>query len=185
MTINMEQLEQELQQSIRDKEALKRQLIERDGLKCQFPGCNLPFDPNPNDRHSISIDHIYPQVRARADGWTEEEIWDLSNLQLMGRNCNAKKSDLLYDDDGNLPINERIKSVKLPRPEECVYCNNGRALYPGQTCDICGSLPQPINWPATLQKRPKDCDHSTFFCWLCTIDTPELRVPAIQRIAFG
>lgn len=175
----------DVQKAIADKEALKLQLIERDGLKCQYPGCDLPFDPNPNDRHSISIDHIYPQVRAKADGWTYEEIWDLSNLQLMGRNCNAKKSDLLYDEDGNLPVSSRTRAVKAQRPENCDFCANGRLLLPGEECPECFSGPQPTRWPSSLQKTPKECDHSTYHCWFCVVEAPDLRIPAIQRIAFG
>lgn len=160
-------------------------LIERDGLKCQYPGCKQKFDPNPDDKHAISIDHIFPQVKAVEAQWTYEQIWDLENLQLMGRSCNARKSDLLYDEEGNLPNRGRDRPVRVPRPEPCDFCYNGRLLYPGEECDECYRGPQPSNWPATLQKTPKECDHSTFHCWFCTVDSPELRVPAIQRIAFG
>ena len=160
-------------------------LIERDGEKCQYPGCDAPFDPDPESRYGRSIDHIYPQVRAKADGWTYERIWDLDNLQLMHRVCNARKSDLTYDENGNLPSRGRTKSIKTQRPENCDFCANGRLLYPGENCPECLGGPQPSRWPATLQKRPKECDHSTYHCWFCVVEAPDLRIPAIQRIAFG
>jgi hypothetical protein len=168
-----------------DREQTIAALIDRDGYKCQYPGCRLPFDPDPESRYGRSLDHIYPQVKAKADGWTFEQIWSLDNLQLMHRICNSRKSDLTYDENGNLPLLGRQKTARVPRPEWCALCENGRALYPGEECPECFSGPQPTNWPATLQRSPKDCDHSTYHCWFCTVDTPEIRIPAIQRIAFG
>jgi hypothetical protein len=167
-----------------DRDAAIEALIERDGYKCQFPGCRLPFDPDPESRYGRSLDHIYPQVRAKADGWTFEQIWGLDNLQLMHRVCNSRKSDLTYDEDGNLPISNRTRAVKGPRPEFCLLCENGRALYPGEECPECFSGPQPAAWPAVLQKTPKQCDHSTYHCWLCVIGHVP-RKAAIERIAFG
>jgi hypothetical protein len=173
-----------------DKEATILELIERDGYTCRYPidvgvFCDKPFDDGEDGRHSVTIDHIYPQARAKADGWTFEQIWDLSNLQLMGKICNAKKSDLLYNEDGTLPSRGRVRTIKLPRPENCDLCLNGRLLFPDEFCELCGSDAQPKAFPTSLQKTPKECDHSTYHCWMCVIDDPSLRVPAIQRIAFG
>lgn len=167
-----------------DRKSAIEFLIERDGFKCQYPGCTAAFSPDPDDRYGLSLDHIYPQVKAKSDGWTYEEIWDLGNLQLMHRVCNARKSDLTYDEDGNLPNRGgRTKSVKMPRPEACGYCDNGRALYPGQTCDICYSGPQPARWPATMQRKPKECDHKVYHCWLCVVGHVP-RIPASASV-FG
>jgi len=170
-----------------DKEGTLLELMERDGYKCQFPGCTLPFDLDSNDKHSISLDHIYPQVRAKEDGWTYEEINALSNLQLMGRSCNAKKGDLVYNADGTLPYNPVIRSVKLPRPEECGDCMNGRLLLEGEVCEYCGSDPQPRRFPKYAQKKPKDCSHGWTnpmdHCWMCVVGHIE-RAPA-SRTVFG
>jgi len=167
-----------------DRQLAIAALIERDGNKCQYPGCRLPFDENPDSRYGLSLDHIYPQVKANADGWTYEEIWALDNLQLMHRVCNARKSDLTYDENGELPKRGRVRSAKLPRPEWCEMCDSGRLLYPGEFCPECESGPQPAAWPAVLQKAPKECDHSTYHCWMCVIGHVP-RISAIERIAFG
>lgn len=173
-----------------DKEATILELIERDGYRCMYPVsatefCDKPFDTDENGRHSVTIDHIYPQARAKVDGWSFEEIWDLTNLQLMGKICNAKKSDLIYNEDGTLPSRGRERTIKLPRPENCDLCLNGRLLFPDEVCELCGSDAQPKAWPTSLQREPKKCDHSTYHCWMCLVHEPSLRVPAIQRIAFG
>lgn len=173
-----------------DKTRTIEELIERDGLQCMYPVsatklCDKPFDEEEDGRHSITIDHKYPQARAKAEGWSFEEIWDLTNLQLMGKLCNAKKSDLLYNEDGTLPVRGRVKAIKMPRPERCDLCMNGRLLMPDEICPVCESDAQPKSWPRSLQREPKECDHSTYHCWLCLVHEPELRVPAIQRIAFG
>jgi hypothetical protein len=166
-----------------DRKSAIEALIERDGFVCQYPGCTAAFNPNPDDRYGLSLDHIYPQVRATRDGWTYEEIWDLGNLQLMHRVCNARKSDLIYDENGELPQRGRPRSVKVARPDPCGYCDNGRALYPGQYCDICFSGPQPAAWPATMQRKPKECDHEVYHCWLCVVGHVT-RIPASADV-FG
>lgn len=172
-----------------DKDATILELIERDGYKCMYPidvgvYCDKPFDEEEDGRHSITIDHIYPQAKCKADGWTFEQTWDLSNLQLMGKICNAKKSDLLYLEDGTLPSRGRARTIKTPRPELCELCQNGRLLIMDEICEWCGSEAQPKSFPKYLQKEPKECDHSTYHCWMCVVGHVE-RVPAIQRIAFG
>jgi hypothetical protein len=173
-----------------DKATTIQELIDRDGLRCMYPVsvdklCDKPFDDEEDAKHGITIDHIYPQARCKAEGWSFEEIWDLSNLQLMGKLCNAKKSDLLYRDDGTLESRGRTKAIKLPRPETCDLCMNGRLLMPDEYCPMCYSEAQPKTWPRSLQREPKQCDHSTYHCWVCLVHQPELRVPAIQRLAFG
>lgn len=173
-----------------DKARTIEELTERDGYRCMYPidigkFCDRPFDTEEDGRHSVTIDHIYPQAKAKADGWTFEQIWDLSNLQLMGKLCNAKKSDLLYLEDGTLESRGRTKATKMPRPENCDLCMNGRLLLPDEICELCYSEAQPKSWPRSLQREPKQCDHSTYHCWVCLVHDPSLRVPAIQRIAFG
>ena len=169
------------------REEIVDALIERDGLRCTYPDCNEPFDPEMDRRHSITIDHIYPQSKARADGWTYEEIWNIDNLQLQGKICNAKKSDRVYDEKGMLPHRGRVRVTKGPRPAYCELCDSGRLLYPGETCPECNSGPQPSTFPSTLQKTPKECSHGwvnpTDHCWMCVVGHVD-RCPAAVS-AFG
>src|SRR5687767_3100328 len=76
----------------------------RDGATCQYPGCHESLDfsvvEGPNE---VTIDHWIPQYYGKANGWTIEEIWDLSNLKLMHKKCNAKKGDRIPNEDGTLP----------------------------------------------------------------------------------
>lgn len=158
-------------------------LKDRDGDRCMFPGCARALD-DPRDINTI--DHIYPQVLAKAAGWTRAQIDDLSNLQLMHKTCNAIKGHQLPDKDGKFKVSVREpKVVKGPRPELCELCFSGRLLMLDETCPDCGIGPQPARWPGSLQRKPKECDHSTYHCWICVVDQPNLRVPAMQRIITG
>lgn len=140
-------------------------LTKRDGYRCTYPGCALPFD---DDKHAVTIDHKFPQSKARAAGWTEEQINDLSNLQLQGKRCNAKKGDLVYLPDGTLPERRGDKAVpKAQRPELCDTCYSGRILFPGEFCPDCNGTAQPASMPRVLQRPPRECDHAKFICWAC------------------
>src|SRR6202008_3051293 len=76
-------------------------LIARDGIICQYPGCDEELDFSITEgKREPTIDHIYPQSKAYEDGWTYDQVWDLSNLALMSKACNAKKGDLVYLSDG-------------------------------------------------------------------------------------
>lgn len=150
------------------------EILRRDGDGCQYPGCELPFVEGTN--HERTIDHVVPQSWAKQQGWTYEQIWAVSNLQLMGRKCNALKSDRLPNDDGTLPAlpsDGRIKAGdKSARPIACETCGEGRMLLDGETCDVCGSGPQPQKTPRMYQKSPKECSHGfgdepREHCWLC------------------
>lgn len=158
-------------------------LKKRDGDQCMFPGCDRPLD-DPKDINTI--DHVYPQFLAKQEGWTREQVDDVSNLQLMHKTCNTIKGHQLPDENGEfIVVRREPKPIKGPRPEICELCLSGRILLIGETCPVCESGPQPARWPGSLQRRPKDCDHSTFHCFMCVAYEPELRVKAIQRIAFG
>lgn len=159
-------------------------LVERDGYACTYPGCSVDFSPIPDHKWSITIDHIYPQAKAREVGWSNDEINSLENLQLMHKACNAKKSDLTYNEDGTLPVRGKVKTPKSERPMTCELCESGRLLLFNEICELCGSGPQPAAFPKYLQKEPKECDHSNYHCWLCVTGLVD-RVPAVQRIAFG
>ena len=170
-----------------DRAAAIEYLKERDGEKCQFPDCKLPFD---SGKHALTIDHIYPQSKAREDGWTFEKIWSYENLQLMGKSCNARKGNLLYDENGNLPLTERrVRVDKSQRRPPCGLCEDGRLLFENEICGLCGSLPGPPGFPKYLQRTPKECEHGwgvnpEEFCWLCNLGFVE-RKPASQIIVDG
>lgn len=159
-------------------------LRKRDGYVCMFPGCDEALSES--GKHMVTVDHIYPQFLAKADGWTYAQINDLSNLQLMGKTCNARKGHLLPDANGNYDVKPvEIKIPKADRPAICDTCYSGRILLLGEECYDCGSGPQPARWPTSLQKRPKDCDHSTFHCFMCVAYEPDLRVSATMRLIEG
>lgn len=158
-------------------------LRKRDGYVCMFPGCDEALSES--GKHMVTVDHIYPQFLAKADGWTYAQINDLSNLQLMGKTCNARKGHLLPDANGNYDVKPvEIKIPKADRPAICDTCYAGRILLPGEECYDCGSGPQPAVAPAALQRKPKECDHSTYHCWMCFLDFVP-RKEAINRLIEG
>lgn len=137
----------------------------RDGDRCMFPGCDRPLD-DPNDINTV--DHIYPQYLGALDGWTYEQINDISNLQICHKSCNTIKGHQLPDENGRFRINRRPpRPAKAPRPEVCQTCVSGRLLLPGEECPDCGGGPQPVSMPKMLQRTPKECDHAKFICWAC------------------
>ena len=178
------------QKSFVSRDELIIQLIARDGNKCSYPNCDLPFVKDTS--HERTIDHITPQAWAKEHGWTYDEIWHVSNLQLMGRKCNALKSDRLPNEDGSLPElprDTRIKAAdKSKRPIVCETCGSGRMLIVGEICDDCGSGPQPTKTPRMTQRTPKECSHGWVdpadHCWMCHLGYVERR-PAIDVIIFG
>lgn len=160
-------------------------LAERDGYHCLFPGCTTPLADE--GKWMVTLDHIYPQALARRDGWTTEQINDVTNLQLMHKSCNARKGHLVYDDEGNLPLKQREpKAVaKSERPAVCETCYSGRLLFPGEECYDCGSGPQPAATPKATQKTPKECSHSGHdHCWMCYLGFVE-RSSAFSHIVTG
>lgn len=139
-------------------------LIERDGPNCQFPGCNKPFA----DDSDITFDHWMP----RAAGGT----WDLSNLRLMHKKCNAVKGDRIPNPDGTLPPLKREVTLanrravrRGSRPEVCTVCESGRKLGPDEQCATCGSGPKPEVFPRWAKMKANECDHELFWCWSCSI----------------
>lgn len=168
-------------------------LIERDGLRCTYPDCPHPEEFKEEGRWSVSIDHTVPVSHGRANGWTEEEIWDLSNTTLMHVICNSNKSDRLYDENGVLapkpsdlrPLHQR-RADKSSRVPVCETCMSGRLLLEGEVCYDCGSGPQPSTLPRYLQVPPKECSHGWGLnpeksCWRCFLGFVERR-PAIETV---
>lgn len=160
-------------------------LTERDGYICMFPDCTEELTET--GKHMVTLDHIFPQALAKRDGWTTEQINDISNLQLMGKNCNARKGHLVPDADGNLPLKVREPRAvaKSERPAVCDTCYSGRLLFPGEECYDCGSGPQPAVAPKSTQKTPKECSHAGYdHCWMCYLGFVE-RSSALNNLVTG
>lgn len=154
------------------REDLVKQLIKRDGLICQYPGAEHALDLKATGKQEVTIDHWKPQSWARENGWTEEEIWALSNLKLMCKKHNALKSDLIPREDGTIPERpQRTKRLRRERRAErndiCDTCYSGRLLLLDETCPDCGSGPQPT-YPTAYQVRSNECPHEgPWSCWAC------------------
>ena len=162
--------------------------LERDGYVCMHPDCGKVLDFDAVGPREVTIDHHYPQSWCMAQGWTTEEIWDLSNLRLMCKACNAKKSDLVPNEDGTLPSKQASRAVlrrnRGPRPQVCQSCESGRALQPDEECATCGSGPMPYTFPRWAKLKPNECEHSgIWWCWCCASGIIE-RQPAFVQ-AFG
>ena len=57
-------------------------------------------------RWSLDRDHIYPKWKAMRDGWSEDQIEDLSNIQYLCQNCHYDKS--IEDRKGYKQSSEQI-----------------------------------------------------------------------------
>lgn len=131
-------------------------LTKRDGFFCYI--CNKDF----KSKKEVTIDHFWPL----AAGGT----WLLSNLRLACQPCNNLKGDALPNEDGTVNfVNRRERTIKLPRPEQCDNCETGRILLIGETCDVCGSGPQPALFPTAYKTKSANCDHSLYHCFACII----------------
>lgn len=152
-------------------------LVERDGSNCFHPECGKEF----KDESDITLDHWIP----RSLGGT----WDIENLRLMHKRCNAIKGDRMPNADGTLPVLHRDlnsaqrRAVKQQsRADVCMKCNNGRSLGPDEFCDSCGSIPMPFRHPQWAKLNPNDCDHEgIWWCWCCMSGIIE-RKPAILDV---
>lgn len=167
-------------------------LIERDGLVCQYPGCDRKgFDID--GAFELTIDHYMPQSKAREMGWSEDRIWHTDNLKIMHRKCNALKGDRIPNEDGSLPprpedlrpVHQR-RADKTGRVPVCETCMSGRLLLFGEECPDCGSGPQPSTLPKYLQVSPKECSHGwgknpELICWMCNLGFIKRR-PAIEDV---
>lgn len=157
-------------------------LIDRDGDECHY--CERDFR-----QRERTIDHVYPQSRAYADGWTYQQVWDLSNLVLACKPCNAKKGDQLLNEDGTIPARKTRtfryrRDKRAERAEICTSCSAGRDLGPDEVCSSCGSGPMPERFPRWAKMSATDCDHEAFWCWSCSIGiTP--RVGATEMLVMS
>lgn len=130
-----------------------------------------------------TIDHWIPLSK----GGT----WDLENLRIMHRRCNAIKSDTMPVDDytvvikTRLPASRRRVEKRNGRPIFCTLCESGRLLLIGEECGLCGSGPQPATAPRTLQTSPAQCDHDVWHCRECFVENPSLRRSSLVKIITG
>lgn len=181
-------------------------LRERDGDKCQHPDCRSMIDFDVTDGPlEPTIDHWVPQwvIRdvpegmedpwesgkipewvGRREDWDRDRIWDLPNLKMMHKKCNAKKGDLIPNEDGTLPRKPKStfrfrRQKRAGRPDLCMECNNGHDLFIGEYCASCGCDAQ--RFPRSAKVRYDECDHELSWCWVCSI-TPDMR-PATVGIA--
>lgn len=157
-------------------------LIERDGDRCRY--CDRDFS-----QRERTIDHIHPQSRAFADGWTYEQVWALTNLSLACKPCNAKKGDQLLDENGKIPKrSERTfryrRDKRAMRAEICTSCNVGRDLGPDEVCASCNSGPMPERFPRWAKMKSNECDHEAFWCWACSIGITD-RVGSTEMLILG
>ncbi len=151
-------------------------LISRDGDLCFYPDCRKSF----KTQEEMTFDHWTPQSK----GGT----WEINNLRLMHKRCNALKGDRVPDANGILPATkrepnatERRNARKGLRTEVCSLCDSGRKLGEDDVCLSCGSGPMPRTFPHWKKMRAQDCDHDLFWCWACCIGIAERR-PAILDV---
>ena len=165
----------------------------RDGDNCMHPECGRDLDfslVGTDTRMEPTIDHWMPQYWCREQGWSYEEVWDITNLRLMHKGCNAKKGGLIPNDDGTLPPRptkmwQRRAEKRSDRPDICQDCNSGRMLDLDEICSTCGSGPMPQLFPALYSVSPKDCPHEgPWNCWACVLGI-ETRTPAIVDVLDG
>lgn len=149
----------------------------RDGDTCQHPACGKALDFSIDDGPaSVTIDHWYPQHYGKSNGWTYDEIWALSNLNLQHKKCNARKGDLIPNEDGTLPEKATRKfryrrEKRAERPELCESCDNGHNLAFDEICASCGTTAQ--NYPRWAKVKYSECDHELLWCIWCSIGVVE------------
>lgn len=171
-----------------------RALRDRDGHLCFHPECRKPFKNLTADIditadnlelfEDITFDHWYP----RSLGGT----WDVENLRMMHKRCNALKGDRVPLEDGSIPgpynqlrAADRRAAKRGLRVEVCRKCNSGRDLGPDEYCDVCGSVAMPFKHPNWAKLHPNDCDHKgIWWCWAC-MSGIIMREPAIVQVLGG
>lgn len=159
-----------------NRKEIVKSLLARDGNLCKHPDCGLEL----TSKNPPTIDHWFPL----AAGGT----WDIDNLKLMHKKCNASKGDKIPLDDNTLPVVEKKPKVsramkRSDRPVVCEVCQSGRLLGPDEECDKCGSGPMPPTYPQWSKMRANDCTHEgIWWCWACISGVVD-REPA-SRIVF-
>lgn len=157
------------------RETIIELLIERDGTTCQYPDCGKELDFTQTEGPTeVTVDHWMPKWFGLENGWSWEQIWDLENLKLMEKRCNAKKGDLIPNADGTLPEKAKSKfrsrrQKRVGRPEICTACNAGRDLGRNEMCAVCQHGAAPLRFPRWAKMPSTECDHELFWCWACSI----------------
>jgi len=141
-------------------------LVQIYGDNCFY--CEKDFVDEQDHRYSRTVDHYHSQDWCKKQGYSFEQTHGMQNLVLAHKVCNSQKSNREWLEDGTLAPRGRQRPVKLPRPEYCETCASGRLLLFGETCEVCGSGPQPAQAPKMYQRTPKECSHSgPEHCWMC------------------
>lgn len=161
---------------IRNRIEIVALLRKRDGDSCQYPGCEKPVDftPGGEGRMSATIDHWMPQYWCKEQGWTDDQIWDVSNLKIMHKGCNAAKGGRIPNEDGTLPPKRESRfkyrsQKRAGRAALCTLCESGRLLLIDETCPDCGSGPQPA-FPSAYQLPANECPHEgPWSCFACMV----------------
>jgi hypothetical protein len=175
-----------------DRPTLIRKMRERDGDMCMHPDCGKPLDYGligTENKMEPTIDHWMPQVWCRENDWSFEQIWDIDNLRMMHKQCNAKKGQLIPNEDGTLPAKTRKefryrRDRREARPEICTTCNSGRTLDIDQICNVCGGGPN-MPFPTLYKVHPSECPHEgPWSCWSCMLEM-DIRTPAIVSVLDG
>ena len=165
----------------------------RDGDVCMHPDCGRPLDFDligTDSKLAPTIDHWMPQAWCYENGWTRDEVWDISNLKFMHKACNAKKGSLIPNEDGTLPARKvrefrYRRDKRANRPVVCEACNSGRWLGIDEICTVCGNSAQPMPFPAAHVLKPNDCPHEgPWSCFACVLGIVP-RVPAIVDVLDG
>jgi hypothetical protein len=171
------------------RDELVAAIVARDGLMCAYTGEEHPLDLGGTGQNEVTIDHWMPMVWCKAQGWSYDEMWDVSNLRLMCKKHNSRKGDSVPRRDGTLP--EKVSRFKYrrqkraERPEICISCTSGRDLGPDEVCASCGSGPMPHRWPRWAKVRSSECLHDgIFWCWACASGLVEMR-GATETIMYG
>lgn len=162
------------------------ELRKRDGDICGMPFCDKQLDFTITDQDSpwlVTIDHWMPQWWCREQDWSEDKIWELSNLRLAHKTCNAKKGERIPNEDGTIP-DRIVKKVfryrrekRAQRPELCTQCYAGNYLAADEVCAACGMTGKAM--PQWAKVKYNECDHELLWCWVCSI-TPDMRTPAVD-----
>lgn len=147
-------------------------LVERDGLECVL-GHHKGFCKNRfkfTEENPPTIDHILPKSYEGEDS--------LKNFQIAHKECNSKRGNRLYLEDGTLEVlTTKKKPAKVVKRDPCETCFEGRLLIANEICPDCGIDAQPKTFPKWAQRESKDCDHNQYHCKWCVIGVYE-RTPA-------
>lgn len=76
-----------------DWDKKRKQILARDGYLCQECKRHGRLTAIGDQPYSAFVDHIKPKAEAKAEGWSQEQIDDDSNLQSLCKPCHTAKTD--------------------------------------------------------------------------------------------